>query len=233
MPNHVENNLTFDGNEKDIKELMDCLVINGEPSVDGFLPMPSELRDTTSPSRVENQVLINKYGHDNWYDWAVENWGTKWGFYSGSVTSDNSVYFQTAWATPYKAIQQLSEKFPTVAIKVQYADEDFGHNVGEYTLLSGDEIEINIPDGGSFEAIKMAMEIKEEYEWYLLNMWDDYEDDEIKDMFEDDFYINILKVGVYNQVFYEEIHNIIKEKMIQIAIDVEDYRFAQKIKDTM
>ncbi len=233
MPNHVENILTFDGNEKDIKELMDCLVINGEPSVDGFLPMPSELRDTTSPSRVENQVLINKYGHDNWYDWAVENWGTKWGFYSGIVTSDNSVYFQTAWATPYKAIQQLSEKFPRVAIKVQYADEDFGHNVGEYTLLSGDEIEINIPDGGSFEAIKMAMEIKEEHEWYLLNMWDDYKDDEIKDMIEDDFYINILKVAVYNQVFYEEIHNIIKEKMIQIAIDVEDYRFAQKIKDTM
>ena len=99
MPNHVENNLTFDGNEKDIKELMNCLIINGEPSVDGFLPMPSELRDTTSPSRVENQVLINKYGHDNWYDWAVENWGTKWGFYGGIVTSDNSVYFQTAWAT--------------------------------------------------------------------------------------------------------------------------------------
>jgi len=233
MPNHVENNLTFDGNEKDIKELMDCLVINGEPSVDGFLPMPSELRGTTSPSRVENQVLINKYGHDNWYDWAVENWGTKWGFYSGIVTSDNSVYFQTAWATPYKAIQKLSEKFPRVAIKVQYADEEFGYNVGEYTLLSGDEIEINIPDGGSFEAIKMAMEIKEEYEWYLLEIIDALEDDEIKDRVEDDFYINILKVAVYNQVFYEEIHNIIKEKMIQLAIDVEDYRFAQKIYKTM
>ena len=79
----------------------------------------------------------------------------------------------------------------------------------------------------------MAIEIKGEYEWYLLNMRDDYEDDEIKDMIEDNLYINILKVAVYNQIFYEEIHNIIKEKMIQIAIDVEDYRFAQKIKDTM
>ena len=233
MPNHIENIVTFEGNEKDIKELMNCLVIEDEPSTEGFCPMPTELRGTTSPSKVKDQVLINKYGHDNWYDWALENWGTKWGFYSGSVISDSSVYFQTAWATPYKAMVSLSEKFPSVTIKVQYADEDFGHNVGEYTLLSGDEIDINIPEGGSSEAIKMALEIREEYEWYLLNMWDDYEDDEIKDMLKDDFYINILKVAVDNKIFYEEIHNIVKEKMIQLAVDVEAYRFAQKIKDSM
>jgi hypothetical protein len=127
----------------------------------------------------------------------------------------------------------LSEKFPSVTIKVQYADEDFGHNVGEYTLLSGDEIDINIPEGGSSEAIKMALEIREEYEWYLLDMWDDYEDDEIRDMLENDFYINVLKVAVDNKIFYEEISNIVKEKMIQLAVDVEAYRFAQKIKDSM
>jgi hypothetical protein len=213
MPNHVENIVTFEGNEKDIKELMNCLVIEGEPSTEGFCPMPTELRGTTSPSKVKDQVLIK--------------------FYSGSVISDSSVYFQTAWATPYKAMVSLSEKFPSVTIKVQYADEDFGHNVGEYTLLSGDEIDINIPEGGSSEAIKMALEIREEYEWYLLDMWDDYEDDEIRDMLENDFYINVLKVAVDNKIFYEEISNIVKEKMIQLAVDVEAYRFAQKIKDSM
>jgi hypothetical protein len=59
MPNHVENIVTFEGNEKDIKELMNCLVIEGEPSTEGFCPMPTELRGTTSPSKVKDQVLIN------------------------------------------------------------------------------------------------------------------------------------------------------------------------------
>ena len=48
--------------------------------------MPEDLRSTvkrcdnaTSKWQKENSRLLQeKYGADNWYDWSVANWGTKW-----------------------------------------------------------------------------------------------------------------------------------------------------------
>ena len=71
-----------------------------------------------------------KYGADNWYDWRCANWGTKWGAYEISKGEGNSIVFQTAWSTPIPVIEKLSEMFPEVAITLEYADEDFGHNCG-------------------------------------------------------------------------------------------------------
>ena len=47
--------------------------------------MPKELRDTTADGS-KRKNLQKKYGHDDWYGWAVENWSTKWDiheFYGG------------------------------------------------------------------------------------------------------------------------------------------------------
>ena len=233
MPNHVENILSFEGNEKDIKELMQCLVIDGSPSVDGFLPMPLELKGTKSPSRAKDQVLIDKYGHDNWYDWALENWGTKWGFYDGGVINDDSVYFMTAWATPYKAIQKLSEKFPSVTIKVQYADEDFGHNVGEYTFLNGIEIEINIPDGGSYDALKLALDIRGEHDYYFYDIFFDLDEEELENIKENKFIYSLVILTLEQNHFDEGLPKKVKEVMLEIAVENEQYRLAQRIKDSL
>ncbi|MFK5283499.1 hypothetical protein ACI3PL_28390, partial [Lacticaseibacillus paracasei] len=68
--------------------------------------------------------------------------------------------FNTAWSTPYSLLVNLSKKYPQVTFEVEYAYEDFGYNVGKYVLLDGETIDQNIPDGGSQEAIEMAMDIK-------------------------------------------------------------------------
>tara|TARA_R100001224_G_scaffold54961_1_gene32182 strand:- start:263 stop:1048 length:786 start_codon:yes stop_codon:yes gene_type:complete len=42
--------------------------------------------------------LLENYGSDNWYDWALKNWGTKWGCYDNDVQGNN-YHFTTAWGT--------------------------------------------------------------------------------------------------------------------------------------
>jgi hypothetical protein len=100
-----------------------------------------------------------KFGHSDWYNWQIENWGTKWNAYE-QVKVENVIEFQTAWSTPFALLVNLSLMFPEVTFEVRFADEDFGYNVGEYTLLGGEEIQGNIPDGGSEEAYLMAMDIQ-------------------------------------------------------------------------
>jgi len=63
-----------------------------------ILPMPKELKGTTSPS-----------DGPNWYDWCVENWGTKWNSYDGNVT-ENGIGFNTAWSPPVGVIVALSKR---------------------------------------------------------------------------------------------------------------------------
>jgi hypothetical protein len=54
-----------------------------------------------------------------------------------------------------------------VEFQVEYADEDFGYNVGTYLLINGTIENQNIPDGGTQEAVELAMEIKGDEEYYL------------------------------------------------------------------
>ena len=108
-----------------------------------------------------------KFGADNWYDWQTQNWGTKWNAYEQYTDNDCVIEFQTAWATPYMLMQKLSLKFPNCQFNLEYADEDFGYNVGSYVCQNGEVIEENIPQGGSVEAIKMAMDILGDEDYYL------------------------------------------------------------------
>jgi len=101
---------------------------------------------------------IVKYGHSDWYSWSIANWGTKWNAYSTEVNGDEIV-FQTAWSCPDGVLIALSQKYPEVEFSIRFADEDFGSNVGEFGLLNGEETWSNIPEGGSAEAYRMAMEI--------------------------------------------------------------------------
>jgi len=66
-------------------------------------------------------------GASSWYDWCVNNWGTKWDVYSISEESpDNTFSFDTAWSPPMPAYEVLSERHPDVSIKVKYIDEGWG-----------------------------------------------------------------------------------------------------------
>ena len=102
---------------------------------------------------------INKFGFADWYGWQDYNWDTKWNA-SESVFYGDRYEFNTAWSTPFNLLVELSKKYPKLTFSVDYADEDFGHNVGHYVLRNGEEIDCFIPDGGTYESIKMAMQVQ-------------------------------------------------------------------------
>lgn len=80
-----------------------------------------------------------KYGYCAWYYWRIHNWGTKWNAYEIEQI-DNTIKFETAWATPIPVIRKLSEIFPTITIDHKFADEDIGNNCGHYVWIHGDII---------------------------------------------------------------------------------------------
>ena len=79
----------------------------------------------------QQQELRRKYGSSNWYDWNLENWGTKWDCSESTYSEEDKILqFQTPWACPQEIIGEMKLMFPDLKFNGNYADEDFGSNVG-------------------------------------------------------------------------------------------------------
>lgn len=84
---------------------------------------------------------IKKYGYKDWYDWNIANWGTKWDtchVYVETTDDEITLEFQTAWSTPEPVFLKLAEQYPDLMIDIDYADEDFGNNCGNYNYADGE-----------------------------------------------------------------------------------------------
>ena len=81
---------------------------------------------------------------------------------------ENVLEYNTAWSNVPEILQVLSEKFPNVEFRYEYADEDIGANVGRLDFLNGDVTYEDIPNNHSKEAFEMAFDIRgctpEDYE---------------------------------------------------------------------
>ena len=93
----------------------------------GVVPVPQFMRDEWKED----------YGADNWYDWAYENWDTKWDTdpkevhvevdrLKGHRPTSITYWFRTAWGPPYPVYNKLKKMFPYVDIK-WYASIEDGH----------------------------------------------------------------------------------------------------------
>lgn len=95
--------------------------------------------------------IIN-YGFPTWYEWCIENWGTKWNAYDTERIGDDTVIFKTAWSNPEPIMINLSKTYPDKLIKHWWADEDYGNNTGHRIYRNGDIISGDYVDNGSDEA---------------------------------------------------------------------------------
>ena len=184
-----------------------------------------------SANLVEAQAALDnveKYGVADWYGWANKYWGTKWNAYS-QEKFENEISFQTAWSTPYPLMVALSLKYPDAEFNVRYADEDLGHNVGEYTLQNGQIIDENDPEGGSEEALLMAIDIIG-YEDYIsdrcFEIDPEYSVDDLEDY--DKKWISIA----YRKEILDDYPKCVLDYLIVLALEDENYEFAQKVKET-
>jgi len=123
MPNWVRNKLFIRGNSDKVKKCtLDIASDNEHISFNKIIPRPLDIGD-------------------GWYDWSLENWGTKWDVSETYEDEDGNICFDTAWSTPYAVILYLSKKYTDLTFEVSYADEDLGNNCGKYVLSSGAQFE--------------------------------------------------------------------------------------------
>jgi hypothetical protein len=150
MPNHITNIVSFKGDKKQIELLIKHVQTEQEETdfmgkpvgrkfinyfdFNKIIPQPDNIF-TGNLGEKERQMCEEK-GIPNWYDWNIENWGTKWNSYS-SYIEDNVITFDTAWSCPEPVFRKLSKMFPKVEIKVEFADEDIGSNCGILTCKNG------------------------------------------------------------------------------------------------
>ena len=99
---------------------------------------------------------IREFGCPTWYEWRVQNWGTKWNASSAEI-AEGRMSFLTAWNAPEPVIEKLSEMFPTVSIHYVWADEDIGYNCGKRTYQGGVVTQEHIPTG--HEAIELSCDL--------------------------------------------------------------------------
>lgn len=124
------------------------------------VPMPDNMETGGCPGGAVGGIHAD--GTVCWYQWNSANWGTKWSAYdqSGS-TDDGRVQFDTAWSHPFPVLEALSKKFPNDRIRVRFADEDLGNNLGEYVIQAGElEWTYDEREASSEENLEFAAQIK-------------------------------------------------------------------------
>ena len=124
MPNWCDNTITLKHSDPTmIKRAHDALE-RGE-FLNEFHPVPLDLKIVAGKvgddEDAEQQALVlqenanrDKYGYANWYDWCVNEWGTKWDVGDeGSATLNEdgslSASFNSAWAPPIEAYRMLED----------------------------------------------------------------------------------------------------------------------------
>jgi len=122
MPNWCNNNLTLQHEDPAmIKRAADALD-RGE-FLQEFIPVPEQLKivagsvgDPVEQAKLEADTKRNQeeLGYGNWYDFQVNEWGTKWDVGGDSQTDIHPdgkmlhTYFDSAWSPPVAAYEKLT-----------------------------------------------------------------------------------------------------------------------------
>ena len=65
-----------------------------------------------------------------WWDWRVQNWGTKWDACESHICNNDinffCVSFETAWSPPIDWIDNIMENFPDLCFELEYEEPGMG-----------------------------------------------------------------------------------------------------------
>lgn len=192
MPNFCDNVVTFTHTDPEMIQRV-IRGYTGEGLMGEFHPIPDKLINTMAGSygfddprqaelEAQEEANILEFGFKNWYDWAVEEWGTKWDITSTengepSLSEDGrsvQFSFMSAWSPPVAFYEKMEEL--GFEVDAFYYEPGMGfcgrytNGVDDYYELRGsaDEVEKQIP--GEIDEMfaiveRMADWEAEEAEW--------------------------------------------------------------------
>lgn len=153
MPNWTANKIVVSGDKDELNCFLDT-VSNPEAEREDdkafdfnrIIPMPEILKhthtgggtmwfeDENGKSRLPTEAEsaeFERIGYNNWYDWAVANWGTKWSAFETEIEASEvdfagviNITFNTAWCHPRPIFDKLREMFPLLTFTFRWRDED-------------------------------------------------------------------------------------------------------------
>ena len=128
---------------------------------EGVHPMPKDLMITSGTRTPEEekqaQENLKKYGHKDWYDWSIAEWGTKWNasnfcileeILDDKYSKELTVSFDTAWCPPMEWLQKATEKFPLIRFEMEVSEESdafMGKPIAQYGKVCENITDINYP----------------------------------------------------------------------------------------
>jgi hypothetical protein len=169
MPNWCNNYLVLEHENPAMIERAKKAFAEGK-LLEEFCPVPASLHivagrvgDKDSPEQIEleaqEKANIEAHGYATWYDYCVNEWGTKWDVggegdqASQDSPTDLRMNFDSAWAPPIAAM----EKFQDLGFKVKLVywesgmcycglfDEN-GDDYLDYSDMTADEVDKVIND---------------------------------------------------------------------------------------
>jgi hypothetical protein len=127
-----------------------------------FVPVPKQLVETVASSQTDEALTkanIEKFGYASWYDFCVNEWGTKWDTECHSVDiyeehpDTLEAVFDTAWAPPVPFYEKLERM--GFQVEAKYYEPGMGftgmysEGCDDYYELSGmsaEDVEQKIPE---------------------------------------------------------------------------------------
>ena len=168
MPNWCNNTVEIYHNDPAVLERVRSAFKDGR-LLDEFIPVPKELhivagcvgaKDSPEQIALEAQERSNleKFGYTTWYDYCVNEWGTKWdvggdGMEAQDIPGGLMLTFDSAWSPPIAAYEKLTEQ--GFSIRAMYYEpgmafagiwEDGDDQFYEYGGLNSEQIAEELPE---------------------------------------------------------------------------------------
>jgi Ferredoxin-like domain in Api92-like protein len=194
MPNHITNIFKITGPRNQINSIIG----NSESdfTFKNTVPHPPEADNTD-----------NSENSWDWYNWQINNWGTKWDAYEtvfcmNDIDEDYAeLNFQTAWSAPYEWLKSTIERFRELKFELYWLDEDYP-NSGQYIASNG---QFNVE-----EYYNSSQNIEEAKEFTKKHFPDTY------DMYEREYKLNYL---------IDEINEVVEELHPNVQIRITDQKY--------
>jgi len=131
--------------------------------------------ENNTPEKCES--LKKEFGSDNWYDWNIQNFGTKWDveveedsyFINGELFECR---FDTAWSPPVAFLVKLQQQFEKLDIRLTYEIEGYDQCGVFYTDRTENGVQITEMEGDILYESEEGEELyydREDGEFHYVN----------------------------------------------------------------
>lgn len=186
MPNWCQNSVTF--KHEDANQVTKLIAaFNDDCLFNAFVPCPPELHEETpagedyvARDQARQDANIKNFGYSSWYDWCVDNWGTKWEVDSEEGNAEETdpntatLYFDTAWSPPVAFYEAMCDMGWDITA---YYFEPGMNFCGVFE--EGEDNYLDIEGDSAWVDANIPKELNEVFD--ISGMMSEYEDEEVQE----------------------------------------------------